>query len=341
MKAGVFKDPYDLVAEDGIEVPEIEANEVLIEVRACGICGSDLHMYRHNSHRGVLNRVSKSGKEIPGHEFSGVIRKVGADVEGFAEGERVVGVGMGGFAEFVPVPCNPFQLVKIPDGVSFQEAATTEPMADALQMVRKAQLKDNENVVVYGVGIIGLSVIQALLSQDKAIGKIVAIDISAVRLKKAKELGVYCVNPLDGDVVEQVREICGTTPVSFPPSNPPSVDVVIDCAGYIKSMKSESPLQTALYMVKGDAIGRIVCFGAYESDLAINFMPVIDKQISIIGSQGYASEDLVIALEMMRSGKVNRNDLITHQYPLADIDKAFSAQMSPEAIKVMVLPTEA
>ena len=161
MKAAIFKNPYNIeVAE--VEMPEIGPEEVLIKVVACGICGSDMQMFRTNTHREVLCRKTEDNLEVPGHEFSGVIEQIGSSVHDFKVGDRVVGVGMGGFAEYVPVPVNPFQLAKIPDSVSFEEAATTEPLADGLQMVRKANPGTGENVVVYGVGIIGLGVVQAL-----------------------------------------------------------------------------------------------------------------------------------------------------------------------------------
>ena len=263
MKAAIFKDPFDIRCETDVEYPVIASNEVLIKVAACGICGSDMHLYRTNAHRDVLSRVIAGGLEIPGHEFSGNIVEVGSEVHGFSIGDPVVGVGMGGFAEYVPVPCNPFQLIKIPAGVTFEEAATTEPLADGLQMVRKAAPKAGENVVVYGVGIIGLGVIQALTALNLDLTNIVAIDVSERRLSLAEELGAKPVNARHGDVIEQVRSICGSAPIDWPPSNPPAVDVVFDCAGYIKAMEGDSPLQNALYMLKGQGVGRIVCFGAY------------------------------------------------------------------------------
>lgn len=336
MKAAIFKDPLHIDCEEGVEEPAIRPGEVLVKVAACGICGSDMHLYRTNAHRNELCRTTLQGQEIPGHEFSGEIAEVGSEVEGFAVGDRVVGVGMGGFAQYVPVPVNPFQLVKIPEGVSFEDAATTEPLADGLQMVRKAAPKPGDNVVVYGVGIIGLGVIQALKAIDVEIGKIVAIDVSERRLALAAELGAVPVNARDGDVIEQVKTICGAAPIEWPPSNPAAVDVVIDCAGYIKSMQGDTPLQASLRMIKEN--GRIVCFGAYEDYFPIDFMPVIHKQITIMGSQGYAAEELVQALDMMASGQVDRKKLISHTFTLDEVAHAFEVQGQPNAVKVMVTP---
>ncbi|MGH6780568.1 MAG: alcohol dehydrogenase catalytic domain-containing protein, partial [Sphingomonadaceae bacterium] len=117
-----------------VAAPEAGPNEVVVRVEACGVCGSDLHLWRTNAHRkGGLLRIDADGHEIPGHEYAGTISAVGSEVGGFAAGDRVVGVTVGGgMAELVPVPVNPFQIARIPDGVSFEEAATTEQLADSL-----------------------------------------------------------------------------------------------------------------------------------------------------------------------------------------------------------------
>lgn len=148
MKAAVFRDPGKIECRTDVADPQAGPGEVLVRVEACGICGSDLHLYRTNAHRGPsLLRVTPEGYEVPGHEYSGVIVKTGRDVRGWHVGERVVGVtGGGAFAELVPVPVNPYQLARMPANVSFEEAATTEPLADALQMVRLATIEPGEHV---------------------------------------------------------------------------------------------------------------------------------------------------------------------------------------------------
>lgn len=144
MKAAVFNGVGDVAMRADVARPLAGPGEVLIRVQACGICGSDLHIYRVDSpsaremYAGTL-RVDADGVRIIGHEFAGVIADTGPGVEGYAIGDRVVGVtGGGAMAEYVPVPVNPFQLVRMPEEVSFEEAATTEPLADSLQLVRKA-----------------------------------------------------------------------------------------------------------------------------------------------------------------------------------------------------------
>lgn len=344
MKAAIFHDPYALEVRTDVADPRAGPGEVLLQVAACGICGSDMHLYRTNAHRnggGVL-RVDPDGREIPGHEYAGTIVAVGEGVEGYSVGDRVVGVtGGGAFADYVPVPVNPFQIAPIPDGLSFEEAATTEPMADSLQIVRKGEVRPGENVAVFGVGIIGLGVIQVLRALGVGTGKIVAIDVSDARLALAKEIGATdTINPRDADPVARAIEICGPASTTFSRATGADIAVVFDCAGYLKHMKGPPPLQTALDMLRPDD-GRIVCFGAYEGPVTLNLDPLIGKQPRIVGSLGYASAELTQAIDLMASGKVDRAKLISHRFPLDRITEAFETQGNGSAIKVMVLPGEA
>jgi 2-desacetyl-2-hydroxyethyl bacteriochlorophyllide A dehydrogenase len=342
MKAAIFHDPYRMSVRDDVPIPEPASDEVIVKVEMCGICGSDLHLYRTNAHRGPSVLRATAEGEIPGHEYSGTVFKVGSNVTEYKIGDRVVGVtGGGGFAEYVPVPTNPFQIAPIPDNVSFAEAATTEPLADSLQMVRLANVQAGENVVVFGVGIIGLGVIQALIALDIPADRIVAIDISAARLQMALEVGATdAINPRAQDLQTEIKRICGYTALTFPhPEEVPNVAVVIDCAGYLKHMTGPAPLESALLMLQPSG-GRIICFGAYEGPVTANLMPLINKQAKIQGSMGYAATELQQALALMAAGKIDREKLISDQLPLDRIVDAFETQGNGSAIKVMVTPRQ-
>jgi threonine dehydrogenase-like Zn-dependent dehydrogenase len=339
MRAAVFHAPGRIGAEEAA-MPSIAANEVLVQVAACGICGSDLHMYRTDTHRDLLVRRTEAGQEIPGHEFAGVIVKTGSDVNDYRVGERVVGVGMGGMAEYVPVPVNPFQLARIPDGVSFEEAATTEPLADGLQILRLARPQSGENIVVFGVGIIGLGVVQALRASETKVGRIIAIDVSAPRLAMARELGAtHAIDASAGDPVAQVGALCGWQS-GYGVPEAPDVHVVIDCAGYLRHMKGPPPLQSALDMLRPSG-GRLICFGAFEGRMELDLMPVIHKQMAIHGSNGYGAGELDEALALMATGRVDRRKLISHRFPLERVGEAFEVQGGGQAIKVLLLPDAA
>jgi len=341
MQAANYLEPGKIECRNDATPPEPAAGEVLIAVHACGICGSDLHMYRNDSFRHLLVTKTAEGYEVPGHEFAGVITKLGAGVEGYKVGDRVVGIpsGGGGMGQFVRIPVNAFQLVKVPNGVSFQEAATTEPLADSMQMVRKAEIKPSENVVIFGAGIIGLGVIQVIKAQKISAARIIVVDIQDARLRKAQELGAtHTINALNGAIFDQVAAICGhNTHYAGEDAN---IDVVIDCAGYIAHLKRPAPLQEALRLVVPNS-GRIICFGAYEGTVTLDLEYLISKQPTIMGSMGYAPSELGGALELMRSGKVDRKTLMSHQFWLEKIQDAFEAQTKPDAVKVMInIPQE-
>jgi len=344
MKAALFKGVGRIETSADVAQPEAAPGEVVIRVASCGICGSDMHIYRMQSksaeemYSGTL-RVDADGNRIIGHEYAGVIAQIGAGVEGYAIGDRVVGVTAGGgMAEYVPVPVNPYQLARIPDGVSFEEAATTEPLADSLQMVRKAAIAPGENVVVFGVGIIGLGVVQALRVMAPQVGRIVAVDVSAERLAMALEVGASdAINAAEQDVVAAAGRACGTVQNAYPPMCPPDVAVVIDCAGYIKHMQGAPPLQTALDLLRPSG-GRIICFGAFEDEVTLNLTDIIHKQPVIMGSMGYAAEELVLALQLMAEQRVDRMRLISHRFALDQAAEAFETQGNGRSIKVMVHP---
>lgn len=336
MRCADFVEPGRIVFRDDATRPIPAAGEVLVKVAACGICGSDLHMYRNNSYRDRLVRSTPEGYEVPGHEFAGVIAGIGPQVAGWQIGERVVGVtGQGGgMADYIVVPVNPFQLVRVPAGVDDLAAATTEPLADGLQMVSKAKVRPGENVVVFGVGIIGLGVIQALLARQTGAAAIIAVDVHQARLDAALAVGAtHAVSALAGDVFAQIAAITGTE--SSYRGTSARIGAVFDCAGYIKHMQGPPPLETALRLVDLQG-GRIVCFGGFEGAMTIDMGPIIQKEPVILGSNGYAAEELCEALDLMRTGKVDRRALVSHEFELEDVDRAFEQQGETSAVKVIL-----
>jgi threonine dehydrogenase-like Zn-dependent dehydrogenase len=119
--------------------------------------------------------------------------------------------------------------------------------------------------------------------------------------------------------------------------NPPDIAVVFDCAGYLKHMQGPPPLQTALDLLRPTS-GRVICFGAYEGHVTLDLTCLIEKQVRIIGSMGYAPEELGQALELMASGKIDRRKLISSRFRLSQISEAFATQGDGRAIKVLVTP---
>jgi threonine dehydrogenase-like Zn-dependent dehydrogenase len=278
---------------------------------------------------------------VMGHEFCGIVAATGKNVTRAKVGDRVVGMSIGGgMAQQVAVYDLPGTLCKIPDGVSFVAAATTEPMADSLRIARLSDVQDGENVVVFGMGIIGLGVLQAYRAMDKKINKLIAVDTSDVRLEKALQLGAdHVVNPKRQDVVSAITGLCGKSKTVFN-EDAPNVHVVCDCVGYIMKMPGVPVLQTALDLIC-DRTGRIMCFGIFEGDVKLNLHNLIFKQPKLIGVMGYDDQDVSDALAMMADGRIDRASLVTHQFSLEQAAEAFRAQDNyAEAIKVVLLPQQ-
>jgi len=338
MRAAILRGPRKVEVSESVEVPEIAENEVLVAVEACGICGSDLHTYREGWRPELTLRPTSEGG-IPGHELSGRIAVLGSAVEGFEVGDRICGVSFGGMAEYVPVLATPFTLRKIPDSLGFDVAATVEPLANSIRIVRHAEPAAGENVVVFGMGIIGLGVIQALGALDVGLGNLVAVDVSAKRLSMARELGAqHVIDARECNPVERVREICGVADGAFGDSA--AVDIVCDCVGQIKGMQGVPVLAQAIEMARTH-VGRIVCFGLFEEDVTLDMNALVLKQLRIQGSLGFTPEDVSTAVEWLATRRIDRAPLISHAYPLDQVAEAFEAQTQYEAaIKILVKPTE-
>ena len=340
MKAVIYNGVRDIQVKD-IATPAFGPEQVLIDVAACGICGSDLHLYREDW-RPELCTFPYPGGRVPGHEFAGTIAAVGAKVSDYQVGDRVVGLCFGGMAEQVAVNAAPYAapgaICPVPDGVSLVEAATTEPLSNSLRIVRKSNTVDGENVVVFGMGIIGLGVIQAYRALGIKPANLIAVETSGYRLEAAKRAGAdHVLNPTECDVHEEVARICGTQP-SFADGDVPAVDVVIDCVGYIKGFPGKPVIQQALDMIC-DRTGRIVCFGAFEADLQLNLTPLMSRQPLIIGVAGMEAEDVIDGLDFMASGVIDRASLVTHRFPIEEAAEAFEAQDNyADSLKVVILP---
>jgi 2-desacetyl-2-hydroxyethyl bacteriochlorophyllide A dehydrogenase len=340
MKAAIFHAPKNVSTEE-VDKPSIKLSDILIKVQYCCICGSDLHMYKLGLFSEMICRKSEGGL-IPGHEFSGDIVEVGTEVEGLAVGDRVVAYTNGGMAEYVPVsPALPGKNVyKIPDEVSYKEAATLEPLANSIHAVLKGTPAKGENAMVFGAGIIGLGVVQVLRALDIGLNKIIVVDVSDKRLEKARQIGADAViNVGTEDLYSKAIEITGSEEFVLVPGLPvPLVDIVYDCVGYIQDRPEPPVLQQAMLVVR-PLTGRIVAHGVFEAPLTMDFSFLIAKQIQIIGSYGAIPEETKQGIQLMQSKKIDRETLITHEFPLDQAKEAFETQCAVEnSVKVLINP---
>jgi 2-desacetyl-2-hydroxyethyl bacteriochlorophyllide A dehydrogenase len=329
MKAAVYHGPHDIRVED-VPMPEFAENELLVRIKACGICGSDLHMYRLGMFEALGRQVDRG--RIMGHELSGEVVAVGSNVTGFRIGDRIAGVGVGGFAEYTPLQITERGPHPLPENISFEEGATLEPLATSLHGVGLAKPTTGETVVILGAGIIGLGCLQAIRATVSC--RVIVVDASARRLDMATQLGAdTTVNLTQTDALEAVIELTGgPRPIGRFEVKGGYADAVIDCAG-----AKLSPNQ-GLYMLK-PADGRLVLVALFEQQPELDFNQVVRKQVNIHGSWAWTGDDFRQAIALVQSGQVNRKPLISHQYPLAEAPHAFATQAQPEAaVKVLLKP---
>ncbi len=339
MKAAVYYGPRDIRTEE-VEMPGIEDNEILIKVKACGICGSDLHMYKLGLFSDTLCRPLKNGG-IPGHEFSGEVAKVGRKVRKINEGDRVSGIYNGGMAEYIPVPViRGLTVHNLPPEVSYEEAATLEPLANSIHAMLRANPSKGENAVIFGAGTIGLGIIQCLKALEVGLNKIIVVDIADHRLEVAKELGADgIINASVDDPFEKSLELVGSVPLTIDPTTMiPAVDIAYDCVGYVKDQPGTPVIQHAINIVR-EFKGRVIVHGLFEENVELDLLPMVAKQINVIGSFAAFPTELKQALELMQSKKIDRTKIISHEFPLDQAKEAFETQCKVnESVKVLIKP---
>jgi threonine dehydrogenase-like Zn-dependent dehydrogenase len=334
MKAAVLKDVRDLRIVD-VPKPSAGRDGVLVRVRTVGVCGTDLHTYK----RGMFREMSLPQAEgvLFGHEFSGDIAAIGpeAKADGFAVGDRVTGIALGAYAEYCtvgPVFGDKPLLVKLPDAVSYEEAATVEPLVVSLTAVERADPRPGERVLVIGAGMIGLGCVQVLHARYPEC-EVVVCDVSEKRLAMAAEFGAHVtVDARNEDLVARMKEAYGATPVMYNATTSGRIDVVMECAGLPRT------LNQALELAR-PGTGRVVGVALYEDRPEVDFNQVVAKNLKITGTLGYSGDDVRRALALIAEGVIDRRPLVTHRYPLADAARAFEAQIdTAETLKAVILP---
>lgn len=346
MKAVRFMGPEKLEYGD-VPTPVLQGNEVLIRVKAVGICGSDMELY-YGEHT-YLKRGLTKYPLIPGHEWSGQIEEVGSDVVGFEVGDKVTGevslgcgkcamckigrfnlcpnravIGSyknrdGAFAEYIKLPYQ--DVYKVPDTISYEEAAMVEPAATAAYGVVKGKLGYGDTVLVIGDGSIGLLSVQCA----KAVGasKVFVVGSWDEKLEIAKQTGADAVmNYKKDDVLAKVNEL----------TNGVGVDVVIECSGNPKTVN-----QSLQAMKPG---GKVILLSLYPaSEFMADINLIITKDADVIGSLA-SPNAFKPTIDLMESGRINVKPLITQKLPLENAQDAINmvADRSVCTIKPILIP---
>lgn len=337
MKVAMYYRNDDVRIEE-MPVPAIEDDELLVEMRACGICGSDvLEWYR-----------VKSAPRVLGHEMTGEIVEVGDAVEGFQVGDRVFvshhvpcndcrfcRAGQhtlcrtlhsttfypGGFSQFIRIPALNVShgTFTLPDSVSYAVGTFIEPLGCVVRGLRRAGFSRGQSVLVMGSGIAGLLHVKLLRAMGAS--TIAVTDISEWRLKKAADMGADLALHAGQDVVEQVRELNqGRLP-----------DLVVTCTGALPAVKQA--LQVA---GRGSTL---LFFAPTEPEATVPF-PLFDlwnRQVTMVSTYAAAPGDIREAIDLLHSGTIEVEDMITHRLPLEEAQRGFSlVARAQDSLKVIL-----
>lgn len=329
MNAAVLHAPADLRYEQ-VEVPSYKVDEVLVRVRAAGVCGSD------------LGRVMKTGTysfpTIPGHEFCGEVAEVGEGVKDFKVGDRVAVAPIlpcgtcefcetgdyglcdnynylgsrthGGYAEYTVAPSR--NLIRLPDEMSFAEGAMVEPAAVTLHGMMRVGINVGDTVAVLGCGTIGLFAIQ--FAKIMGATKVIATDVAPDKLELAKLLGAdVCINSAAVDAVEKIKQL----------TNGKGVQVAVETAGVVQTQEQ------CLRITKKK--GRVLYLGTAHRDVVLppkSFECIVRNELSLVGSWNsysapFPGVEWQATIDYVKSGALKLQPLITHFFDLSEAPRVF------------------
>jgi len=339
MKSAVYHSQQDIRIEE-TPTPEIGEDEVLVEMKACGICGSDLMDWYLKS-RAPL---------VLGHEPTGIIAKAGSKVKQFNVGDRVfvhhhvacltchyckhgdytlckqfheTHIDPGGLAEYfrVPTPNLKIDTLKIPETLSFEEATLIEPVGCCIRAFNKSSIRADDTVVIIGAGATGM--IHTALSKIFGAARTIVSDLIDYRLQAAKKFGAdVIVNPENEDLETVVKgETDGI-----------GADLVVVTAPSLEAYKSGLSICR-----KG---GKLCVFAPTSPGKYLQISPKVlfFSEIQIIPSYSTSHLETRKALELLKTGRFKVKELITHRFRLANAAKAFKTALeNRESLKVIVL----
>ena len=299
---------------DSVELPECGPRDAIVEVHACGICGSDLSYIR------LGGLAGPGGEPMPlGHELAGVVKAVGAEVTDVVPGQRVVvhpaeeigtGSNEGGLADavFVREAARGGRLFPIPDDMPITVAALAEPVAVGMHAAEQLHVDVNDKVAVFGCGPIGLAAIASLA--DRGLTDIVAIDLSETRRRLAEQLGASeTIDPATQKVWRELERIHGTAPLMFGHSAATS--------GFIEASGSQKVLTDIID--RAGTAAHISVVALHYNPVPVNFLNVLMKELVIRGSINYPAR-FADAIDLLQ--RRDLSPMITNRFSLDDIDAA-------------------
>ncbi|TFG21825.1 MAG: hypothetical protein EU533_04990 [Promethearchaeota archaeon] len=309
MKAAVFVDIKKIEYREDYPMPILGDDDILVKVHYCGICGSDITNFKLKMYQVPL---------IMGHEFSGEVYKVGANIDEFEIGDLVCGINVlldlnqgdldglgifenGGFAEFVKVPQK--YLFHIPNNISTKDAIMIESFANAARGVRLSQIQKNERIFIIGGGNIGLCFLNYLL-EEKDPKYIVVIEPHEYLRKKAIEIGA---NEAFPPIITKIKKFI---------KNNSDPSYIFDCAG------NEKTILMAIDLIERG--GSIILEGVFKGKVSFPLFLLNSKEASIKGVLGHDRQDIMNSISLFEKNKIKTDHFITQEVPLSEIQSAFN-----------------
>lgn len=326
MVAAVLHDVGDMRIEE-VAVPSVGPTDVLVEVKACGICGTDPHI--------LSGRFPvRSLPLVPGHEFAGVVARRGSSVRGIEPGDKVTAdiniscgrcyycrtgtrlfcpeltqVGVhenGAFAEYVRVPAA--NIYKLSAQLSFEQGAYVEPLACVIHGQERMRMDVGRTIAIIGAGPMGLA--HAMLARLRGAATIIVSEINPMRLAKAREVGVDLV--IDAGATDPIDAVLGATEGR-------GADYVVEAVG------SAATYEQAFRMVRPGGV--LTAYGAAPADAVIELRPfeIYSKELTIVGSYAGTYGTWLQAIALIESGRFDPSKIVSRRVPLSDVVDAVAA----------------
>ncbi len=340
MKTAFVKEPSTISVEETAK-PVLGSGDILVQMCACGICGSDLEK--------VFGNYGQPSIRL-GHEPAGIVLDVGSNVNDFTKGDRVfthhhvpcytchlckhgnetmckkyyeTNLSPCGLSEEYIVPewnVSHGGVLKLPDSMTFEEAAMIEPLACCVRAWGKYHYQEGDSAAIFGVGPTGM--MHVMLAKSKKFSKIFCFDVNDFRLDFAKKFGVTeAINSIDEKRVEKIIE----------QTEERGVDVAIVATSSLKA------LEDAIQVVRKGGV--IMMFGVPSkgAKIELDMSKIYSKEIAIVTSYAASDHDTKEALRLIESSEIDVRQLITHTYPILDSQKAFDhARSGKNAMKIII-----
>ena len=313
MKAAVFSKPGEPLTIKEVNKPEISDDEMLVEVKRCGICGTDIHASRAGAFMAPPNTIF-------GHEFSGEIVAIGKNLKSgnFSLGDRVtslpfigektIGLGdiTGAYSQFVKVGHD--LVVKLPDAIDDLNGALVEPLAVGLHSVKMAGSVSEKNILVIGAGPIGLAC--AIWCRFFGARTIVISEMSPARLDMAAKFGFSDFVDPEDDISAQFSSIAGAGP-----------DIQFECVGAVGMIQQ--------CIERAPKRGLIMGIGVCDNPDTIVPLLAFIKEVRIQWAVGYDKEDFELTIDMMVAGRIDASPMVTDVVSLDDVPDIFEKLRTP------------